>query len=184
VAEQNPYAAPDLGPAGSPPPPPDELRDFVGPRGIGGWLILPILGLVGSAIVIVVGIVTVYLPLFREGGEWAIINDPSFEQYHPAWGPLILFELFSSLGFLVAIGFAFYFLARKSRRFPRLMIGYYIANAAVIVLDLVWAQMVPAVAAAENPDLARELGNAAGGVLIWVPYFLQSLRVKNTFVEP
>jgi len=55
-----------------------------GPRGIGGWLILPILGLVFTSVYGLLGLATIHLPLFTRG-YWSAVTTLGAAAYHPLW---------------------------------------------------------------------------------------------------
>ena len=151
-----------------------------GPRGIGGWLILPLLGLIVSPIYIAATLVKDYLPIFER--DWAIITDPSYELYHPLWAPLVIYELVGScaLGLFSLVALALMF--RHDRRFPKLMIGLYLANVGFQTLDLLVAGQIPAIETNLDPAAQRDLLRSIIAALVWIPYFLRSERVRNTFV--
>jgi hypothetical protein len=179
--EPNPYAPPAATEEALPEPAPEV---GYGPRGIGGWLILPLLGLVGSLLSLSVALFTVYAPLFAEGGGWAVVTDQSDPSYSALWAPLIVFEIGTNLALIGLIVFLLYLVFRKSRRFPRLMIAYLIAGIVVGVIDLAWAEQIPALAADSSSESLTQVMRSIVGAVIWIPYFLVSQRVKNTFVEP
>jgi hypothetical protein len=181
MSEQpNPYAPPATVEA----PPPESIPDVLhGPRGIGGWLILPLLGLAGSLLQIGSALITVYVPMFEAGGGWEIVTDSSSPDYHPLWAPLLLFEIVTNLGFAGLIVVLLYLALKHSRRFPRLMIGYLAAGVIVAIVDSAWARSIPALATGGNLEGVTQVARTMVGALIWIPYFLLSVRVKNTFVK-
>jgi hypothetical protein len=152
-----------------------------GPRGIGGWLVLPLLGLALTPIVIGVSLVTDYLPIFRD--EWAVITDEAYEAYHPLWGPLVVYEVMGSVAIALASWLALVLAFRHDRRFPKLAIAIYAANLVYLALDTAVAAQISALATSDDPTTVRELGRAFVAAAIWIPYFLRSRRVRNTFVR-
>jgi hypothetical protein len=74
-------------------------------------------------------------------------------------------------------------LLERSRRFPEFMVGYDLASLTFIAADFLASDLVPAIAAENGPESARELGRAALSCAIWVPYRYLSERVRNTFVH-
>jgi hypothetical protein len=71
------------------------------------------------------------------------------------------------------------------RIFPRLYIICTIASAVLLALDRLLAYwLTPGVYAADPiGTLLQGLPGVLLGVLVWIPYMLKSVRVKNTFVN-
>ena len=162
-----------------------EDEGLSGPRGIGGWLILPIIGLVLTCIFALTRLVTDYVPLLQSG-YWPNL---------PISGrSLITFEVIAdvvtTVGPLVLLPLLFL----KRRILPRLMVGFYGFAFLTLLADsvgilAVGPELVPDAAVREElgwsvagvtPDIARAFWASA----IWIPYFLISTRVKRTFVNP
>ena len=154
-----------------------------GPRGIGGWLILPMIGLFVFPVRVAISLVTDYAPLFQ-GGIWGNLTTPGSEVYHPLWAPVIIGEIFCNVGFLLFAAALLYLLFARSHRFPRAFIAFALANLAFIVGDAVIAWQIPAVAARGLEGVGAETARAAVVAAIWVPYMLVSKRVRNTFRAP
>ena len=51
------------------------------PSGLGGWLILPMLGLIFLPIKLGAMLATIYYPIFSEG-YWEVLTTPESEAYH------------------------------------------------------------------------------------------------------
>jgi hypothetical protein len=153
------------------------------PKGIGGWLILVVIGLIVSPLRSTYFLATNYWPLFRDG-VWQQLTTPSTEAYHALWAPLIIFEIVGNLG-AIALGlFTLWFLFRRSRRTPRLAIAWLTWMTAFVVIDYFAAELIPAVAAQSDTESTKELIRSLVAPAIWVPYFLVSKRVRATFVGP
>ena len=159
---------------------PSSWRD--GPVGIGGWLLLPLLGLVVTPLRLGWSMVSDLLPVFTEG-HWGVVTDPGSAAYHPLFGPYIVFEVVANVGYLALGLAALWFFLRKSARTPRLMIAWYLYGLAAIIIDHLLGQAIPAVASQTEPSQTKEMMRGVVGVAIWVPYFLKSVRVQNTFVR-
>jgi hypothetical protein len=151
-------------------------------KGIGGWLILVVIGLLFSPVRISYFLVTNHWPIFRDG-LWPVLTTPGTEAYHVLWAPLITFEIVGNLGSIALALVTLWFLVRKSRRTPVLAISWLMWSAAFVVIDFFAADLIPAVASQSDPDNIKELLRSIVGAAIWVPYFLVSKRVKATFIE-
>lgn len=169
----NPYAAPQA-PVGDPPPKAD------GPRGIGGWLILPVIGLLVFPVRVLISLATDYWPIFQ-GGIWGNLTTPGTEVYHPLWAPVIVGEIFFNVAFFAFDLVLLYLLFTKSHRFPKAFVAFALSNLLFIVCDAALAWQIPAVAARGVAGLAGEIARSLAVVAIWVPYMLVSKRVRNTF---
>jgi hypothetical protein len=172
----NPYATPQA-PVSDAPAKPD------GPAGIGGWLILPVIGLFVFPVRVVISLVTDYVPIFQ-GGIWGNLTTPGSEVYHPLWAPVIIGEIFCNVGFLFFDLALIYLLFTKSHRFPKAFIVFTLANLAFIVGDAAIAWQIPAVAARGLEGVGAEIARTLVVAAVWVPYMLVSKRVRNTFRAP
>jgi hypothetical protein len=151
-------------------------------KGVGGWLILVTIGLVVTPIRILVVLLGTYAPIFS-GGAWSLLTTPGTEAYNPLWKPILLFELFgNAIFFLWSITLLFLLFGHK-RIFPKLMIAFYLGSLLFVGIDFLLASAIPAVASKEDASSVGELIRAIFVCVIWVPYFLQSKRVKQTFTE-
>lgn len=133
--------------------------------GIGGWLILTAIQLiVGPAIVIF----AIYVDLRFLVDGLAVSR---------GLGVLIMAEaITNSIMLLALIGLNVLFY-QKRRQFPRWMITYLVAAFVVSLGDHIGAMMF----APSSSWMGVFRGLIA--TLIWVPYFLQSQRVEQTFVN-
>ncbi len=131
-----------------------------GPSGINGWLLLPAVGLVMSPILMAVVILLEVALLKDFGFDWAVVTEG------------MLYVVF--LVFMVFTGVAFF---RKRPVVPRLMVAWLSLNVLLSLLGAVIGRdAVPATEALG--EIVRSVVAAA----VWIPYFLVSKRVKNTFV--
>jgi hypothetical protein len=149
-----------------------------GPAGIGGWLILPIIGLV---VTLFRGLLT----LLDVAGLGGMSDRLTQAQMIFVIGEIIgnfLVQFLLPLVLLVLV-------AQKKRSFPRLYIIWAVLAAVFLVGDLLLANIlfreVFASGAAEllDRDTLRALFSTGILVVVWVPYMLNSRRVKNTFVN-
>ena len=176
--DENPYAPPAIFESAAAPPPIVNNRY----RGIGGWLLLVLLGLAITPFRTLGMVITTYVPIFTSG-QFSDLTDPASPNYHALWGVLLPAEVIGNmlLGAAAVVGIILMF--RKSRIFPKWMIGFYLFNLAFVIADSFVAEMIPAVAAQDMSESGKEITRAVVGTAIWVPYMLVSKRVKATFVE-
>lgn len=153
-----------------------------GPTGLGGWLILTAIGLILTPFKLGFFVVSSILPIF-EGDTWSTLTSPGSEAYHPLWGPLLTFELIGNCAFIVfAVALLVPFFAKRAS-FPKLMIIFYVTNLLFVVGDAMLGNLIPFVAAQDDPATTKEIVRTLIASAIWIPYFRVSKRVKNTFVN-
>jgi hypothetical protein len=137
-----------------------------GPKGIGGWLILPAIGTVISPFVM---------------AYW------TFETATALSGPLttglkifISIEALFNLGLTIAWIVAIFMLFKHKRSYPRLFVTILAVTLVGTVLDLVLA--VTSFNADIDANDIKGLARSVIGLAVWGPYMFISKRVKNTFV--
>ena len=135
------------------------------PENIGGWLVLPAIGLVLGVVVSVIGI---FISLAVAAGL------PS--QYQGVFA----LNLLADAGLTAFLIYAAILFFGKRRNAPAVMITLMIAN--VVVNGLLLAIDI----GADAEPFAMACGRTmVGGIIsgaIWIPYFRVSERVKRTFV--
>lgn len=152
------------------------------PRGLGGWLILPAIGLFAFPIRLAASFYNDFLPIFQEG-YWEVLTTPGYEAYHHLWAPLLIFEIIGNSLFIIFDIVLIVLFFTRSYRFPTLIIIFIATNLFFLAGDLVFAGLIPAMAAESDPESVKELTRSIITAAIWIPYFLVSKRVKNTFVK-
>ncbi|MCI0564908.1 MAG: DUF2569 domain-containing protein [Nitrososphaera sp.] len=160
-----------------------------GPLGLGGWLILPIIGLLLTPLFAAEAFLSEVMPLF-EAKTWTALTTPGLPAYDPRWAPSLIFAAVSNLVLLVGPIGLLLLLFKKKRNLPKLVIAFYIFNFIAVGIDLLLTTTFiytkhPNIANANEivSEVVVELGRAFLLALIWVPYFLVSQRVTRTFVN-
>lgn len=156
------------------------MAETKSPSGIGGWLILPMLGLIITPIRLAIVLLTIHVPIFTEG-TWGALTTPGNPAYHQLWAPLLMYEVVGNVLFVAASIILLVMLFTKHHLFPKWMIIFYISNLAFVGIDFFAGDLIPVVAAATDMESVKELIRSVIGVAIWVPYFIKSRRVRNTF---
>jgi hypothetical protein len=140
-----------------------------GPVGIGGWLILPAIGLIlapiGQALIVL--------------GAFALAHQQS-----TAPAAAAAFQKFAIINAIYGVYIliaAFMFFGKK-RIAPAMMICAYLAGILLCFMSSVLAGPISSTATNSGSDGAA-LGRSVIVALIWIPYFSMSKRVKNTFVN-
>lgn len=139
-----------------------EQENSAAPTGLGGWLILPILGLIHTTIS------HGGRALLPQSLEWPYEEASPFDRMASA-----VFAL-AALGLLALA-------LRKSRWFPKAFIALccvsMVGQSVRFALDA-GAELIPL---GFNRFTIRPILSALAPPLIWVPYMLRSRRVANTF---
>ena len=66
--------------------------DHIGPVGIGGWLVLPFLGLVLAPLLVLATLMRDLVPAF-DAPTWSALTTPGGPAYHPMWAPYLIVSL-------------------------------------------------------------------------------------------
>ncbi len=143
-------------------------------RRIGGWLIIPAIGVILNPVTrlgtSLLNFESIALLAFRT-------DAPVSARF---WKELVAIEFLGNMVlFVVSILIAIQFFSRRSS-FPQLFIAFLVAGALFQTLDSIAAAVF--LEAVTDADSARTAVGAWISVAIWVPYFTRSVRVKETFL--
>ena len=163
-------------------------------QGLGGWLILPLFHLVFNAGFVTFMFVTSFMHGYnaeppqvggsgtgdaavRTGGIVATFAEPS-----------MLASLGVALLGLWVILYAIICLIRffqKKKHVPKMMIGFYILLMSMTAANAAAIHFFPALVESEKDvhDAYTGVARVLVACVIWIPYFIRSERVKNTFVR-
>jgi len=148
-----------------------------GPVGLGGWLVLPVFAMLAAPITAAVTLSEI----------WPLAWEPALSA---AQRLVIWFELVANtlVKVVAPVGLLVVFFQRK-RIFPLLCVTWLAAGVTVMLLDLLFVYQAfrayydsPGVVFWDQ-QIQRDLGSAVFGAAIWIPYMLNSKRVRNTFVN-
>jgi len=149
--------------------------------GIGVWLSLVCLGLLLKPFFIF-GDLSESCRFFLSS-DWHALTVPDMENYYGLWAPTIIFEQLADILLLVFSVLLLVLFFEKKRRFPLLLIIFSLLNLAVFGLDYLAMALIPAAKAHATSSTLWGFAGAAVYVMIWVPYFSFSKRVKTTFLR-
>ncbi|CAM5773602.1 hypothetical protein LMIY3S_04233 [Labrys miyagiensis] len=155
----------------------DTARRPDGPVGIGGWLILPILGLCGTILL------TGY-NLYSVVSQWEGIKAIILGSNETAAALRVPVGLSALSGFVI-LGLAalcLYRIFTYSPTVPRLMTIFYVALLLMTLGEVgLDKMMADTLGTAMDPNNLRDVIRVVAGAAIWIPYFNRSRRVANTF---
>lgn len=156
----------------------DPAQPGAGPVGIGGWLIAPIVLL--AFMIIAAGLQLTAFPALAEvaGGL-------------PKWKLYLLstIVLLNAVLGIICPAILLVLLFRKARRFPRLFLLWAVAYVVFVVANhfmvvVVFSDVLgDSWSARLTPEALRSLFLSVVPVAVFIPYILQSRRVRNTFVN-
>lgn len=158
-----------------------------GPKGLGGWLLLQVLGLFVSIFVAFRLFMDGSLVLF-EPELWVAYTTPGTVFHESLWVPIIVIGALVQLAMVIFSVAALVAIFTKKRFVPKMMIGIYLLGLVLVGVDSLLAaffvpQIDPALAEQVQPESLKKLIGVTISAAIWIPYFLKSKRVKNTFVN-
>lgn len=142
-------------------------------RPIGGWLIIPAIGLCLTPLILVYALANPENNFFNQQvwdelqatGQYGLLS-------------LVIFELSFNIVFLFFTGLLILQFFQRRTSFPRLIIFFYAINFGVVLFDSLALYYISGDSLSESAkDIAKSLLAAA----IWIPYFIKSERVKETF---
>lgn len=154
----------------------------LGVSGLGGWLVLPHIGLYGtilaSCLIFFQSIVSI------NSDAWWVLTSTHSPYYHPLWATVLIYETIYSFAIAVFSTFILVNFYRKKSMVPRLMIIFLSVSLMSNIIDYLLVIQIPL---AEEMDKGtrtlKAIMRSVLGCIIWIPYFLNSVRVRNTFVN-
>ncbi|MFH1498542.1 MAG: DUF3857 domain-containing protein [Verrucomicrobiota bacterium] len=160
-----------------PPPLPESAND---PVGLGGWLVLPMIGLVLRPVMLVV-IMTQNAAGYFDEATWQALVDPASAGYSPGLAALILFEAAgNTTSFMMTLITGWLFFTRR-RETPSWMIALLLFSAGLLLVDTVALHAVQDTMFSNEDSF--EILKTFITATIWTGYFLRSRRVKRTFTR-
>ena len=162
----------------------ESMREYppLGVSGLGGWLILIQIGLWFTLVMLLAQISQSVLPILNTE-TWEILTSKDSGYYHPLWGPMIIFEAIYNILFLLFTVYVIVAFYRKKAILPRLMIIFYSLSLTVGIVDSLLLSQIPMARELADGSSIRDIARSAIACAIWIPYFIKSERVQNTFVR-
>ncbi|WP_218127145.1 DUF3857 domain-containing protein [Catalinimonas alkaloidigena] len=142
---------------------------------IGGWLILPAIGLV-------IGPFKALLTFFSNGYfnalSWQSFTDSTLTTYNPALAAFWALEMSLNIFFFCAVLLLLVLFFQRRTSLPKLISLYYLSSLGFILLDY-----AATAAFGASVDMTNQILTAVLSAAIWVPYFNFSERVQETFLK-
>nr|WP_282565871.1 DUF2569 domain-containing protein [Providencia stuartii] len=148
------------------------------PAGFGGWLILPMLGIIISLFYLPYTFWRSYAATFE---YWGLLTDPLSPSFMPMFKELIYFEVLGNIIVYGTLLFLCYLFFTKKKLTIKVIIFFYVFSLVLVIADVILVKELLSVPV--DDDDTRNIIRAMSACAIWIPYFLKSVRVKNTFVN-
>lgn len=145
-------------------------------RGIGGWLVLPAIGVTLNPILLLVNLLSSFSTLTNP--EHRLVA----EEY-PTVSTLTGFEIFGNIVFfIIAVVLLIQFFGKQASA-PKTFIWFVSLKLGLSILLLLISTSLWSVAPQLAVNYLVPVFGYGVGAAIWIPYFRRSKRVKNTFVN-
>ena len=155
----------------------DENGHEIKPEAIGGWLVLPVIGLILTPPLC---IWTIFKNSYFNLAIWNSLTTSTSTTYHPLWGLGLTSELLLTTFALVFAVLLCFMLFTHDKRFPRYMIAFLAIKvfselSSTVILNIIQDKEL----LADSSSLLKMVISAA----VWIPYFIRSERCKETFTR-
>lgn len=157
-------------------------------KGIGGWLALPVIGLILGGVRIVGVLGKTYLPLFQKGDFMKLLDQAS-AAYYPNLAYALLFETVYKFFIVIFMLILFIRVINYKKNVPMLFITFFSLQFVFTLLDELFVYFSPRLSELIYKQDVETIMKFTGSLstllvlIIWGLYFLKSQRVKNTFVK-
>ncbi len=151
------------------------------PRGLGGWLILPMISIVAMPLRLLKDTWDT-LPSYS-ASTWSQLTVSGGARYDASMAPLLLGELAANI---LQVAFALLLVGlffRRRTSLPRAFVAFLATSGVIQALDMVFTSLALGSAHGTTPAAVADLTRIVISGAIWGSYFLVSKRVAATFVE-
>ena len=158
------------------------MKDKSELKGIGGWLILPAIGVfLGPIYAFGIDIVS-FAPYFEYGDFWGAISYVSSTT--PNFLIIFWFEALFAIIYDIFLLYLIYLMVKKKSFFPVLYVRLiYITIVYSIIDNIAVYTLMGEDHFTLDAMVIRAIFQTLVSLAIWVPYMKKSVRVKNTFIN-
>jgi hypothetical protein len=152
-----------------------------GPHGLGGWLILPIIGFIGTIALTGWNLAQALASWDGLVAIFTTTSGPLAEARFPTAGSLV-----AGLLVMASAAYCLYLMFTRKRAIITFATAHYLILAAAGLFEW-WGTGVLERAIPNMPPDPSAVRDGVRGLVIaaiWIPYFNLSRRVRNTFVNP
>lgn len=157
------------------------MNNRIRKKPINGTLIIALLATIAAPFLSLNAFRFIVLPIASDD-RWVVISNTLLETYNPHWVKLVYFEFFSNIFlFLFTILLVIMFFNRK-RQYATVIIIYFITK--ILLLTIIF-YLQTIIKGPPTPTLSQISGIGLRSLIftgIWVPYFLLSEKVRETFI--
>lgn len=151
--------------------------------GFGGWLYLFSAGIAFQFFRLLKSSYDKYL--LMQSDDYHLFTDRTSELYNSLWEPLIIFECIAEVFLCVIILLIAFYCIKLNKKFKTFSITFIAASVVFQFIDLIFMLNIQNWYDFEmytESELYTGISQSTIYAIIWIPYFLISKRVKNTFV--
>jgi hypothetical protein len=151
--------------------------------GIGGWLILVGIGRVIALPATLWIIFHTYVPQLTSGALDKL-SQPGNVAYSTLWKPIILFEFYNNIVLVIFEVVLLFLFFKKKKWFPKVCISMLIFSIVFTIIDAALvSKLQSSISISLNINPLTQVTKVIVSSAVWIPYFLTSKRVKNTFIR-
>lgn len=163
---------------------PEWNEKLYSPKGIEGWLIVVLIGMCISMFLAARQLFSQAIPgLFSDSRVVRFEGWSGTYFYDSEWTAILINDVVFNGALLIYVAYVFFEMIRMKSIVPRLMIILYSAN---LLSAIIRTCLILTTVEALDEEIKASfwaVATAFGICLIWIPYFMMSSRVENTFSE-
>ncbi len=158
----------------------ETLSLTIKPMPLGGWLILPVIGVFTTPMIV---LYTIFSSGFFDQESWVFISSRDSVGYDIFWTIGFLFELLMNCLVVVYSVFLIILLVKKRTIFPLHYVTLRVVVLVFVTVDAYLLSLIESEYFVSEPANIREIVTSIIGAAIWIPYMMKSQRVKDTFIN-